>query len=95
VDLVTDDIAGLKRVAKENRWRLSAVKKGFLVQGEDRVGAVHAHFETLAARKIYVVASDAVAAGGGRYGMILWVEPRSYARAAAALGALGGPSPTA
>jgi hypothetical protein len=28
-----------------------------------------------------------VAAGQGRYGMILWVKPRDYARAARALGA--------
>ena len=32
-------------------------------------------------------AADAVAAGRGRYGMILWVKDKDYARAARALGA--------
>jgi hypothetical protein len=87
IDLVTTDMAGLKRVAKKNGWRLSAVKKGFLVQGADRLGAVHRNLAKLAARKVNVVAADAVAAGQGRYGMILWVRPKDYARAARALGA--------
>ncbi len=39
VDLVTDDIRGVQRVAKENGWRLSKVKKGFLVQGTDEIGS--------------------------------------------------------
>jgi hypothetical protein len=87
IDLVTTDMAGLKRVARKSGWRLSAVKKGFLVQGADRLGAVHRNLAKLAARKVNVVAADAVAAGQGRYGMILWVRPKDYARAARALGA--------
>jgi hypothetical protein len=87
IDLVTRNMAGLKRVAKKNGWKLSRVKKGFLVQGADRLGAVHRNLAKLAARKVNVVAADAVAAGQGRYGMILWVRPKDYARAARALGA--------
>jgi hypothetical protein len=87
MDLVTDDVAGLRRVAKQSGWRLSAVKKGFVVQGDDRVGAVHRHLQKLAARRVNVVAADAVAAGKGRYGMILWVKAKDYGRAARALGA--------
>jgi hypothetical protein len=87
IDFVTDDIAGLRRVAKKNGWRLSAVKKGFLVQGDDRVGAVHRHVAKLAAARVGIVAADAVAAGKGRYGMILWVKAKDYARAARVLGA--------
>ena len=87
IDLVTDDLAGLRRVAKKGGWRLSAVKKGFLVQGDDRIGTVHRHLAKLAKAKVSVVAADAVAAGKGRYGMILWVKPKDYVRAARALGA--------
>jgi len=85
LDFVTDDMAGLKRVARKQGWRLSKNKRGFLVQGDDRVGAAHRHFERLAAAKINVVAADAVAAGKGRYGMILWVRPKDFARAAKTL----------
>jgi predicted amino acid-binding ACT domain protein len=55
------------------------------VQGSDRVGAVHADLRRLAEAGINVTAADAVTAGKGRYGMILWVKPRDYARAAKAL----------
>jgi hypothetical protein len=87
LDLVVDDMAALRRVARRSGWRLSKVKKGFLIQGSDKVGAVNRHLQKLADAKINVVAADGVAAGQGRYGMILWVKPRDYARAARALGA--------
>ena len=87
LDLVVDDIGPLRRVARQNGWRLSKVKKGFLIQGTDKVGAVNRHLQKLADAKINVTAADAVAAGQGRYGMILWVKPRDYVRAARALGA--------
>jgi hypothetical protein len=78
-------MTGLKRVARKQGWRLSKNKRGFLVQGDDRVGAAYRHFERLAAAKINVVAADAVAAGKGRYGMILWVRPKDFTRAAKTL----------
>jgi len=80
-------MAGVRRAARKNGWRLSRAKRGFLVQGRDRIGAVHRQLQKLGARKVNVVAADAVAAGRGRYGMILWVRPKDYARAARALGA--------
>ena len=85
IDLVTDDVARLRRVAKEEGWRTSAVKQGFLIQGRDRVGAVQRELAKLARAGVNVTAADAVTAGGGRFGMILWVKPRDTARAARAL----------
>jgi hypothetical protein len=87
LDLVVDDVAPLRRVARRNGWRLSKVKKGFVIQGTDRAGAVHRQLQKLAEARINVTAADAVSAGQGRYGMILWVKPRDYARAARVLGA--------
>ncbi len=87
VDLVTPDLARVRRVAARRGWRLSKTKRAFLVQGDDHVGAVHRHVQKLADRKINVTAADAVSAGKGRWAMILWVKPRDYARAAKALGA--------
>ena len=85
LDLVTDDMPGLRRIARRNAWRLSSVKRAFLVHGADRVGAVHDHMRRLADAGISVTAAAGVSAGKGRYGMILWVKPRDYARAARAL----------
>jgi hypothetical protein len=87
LDLVTDDLAGVKRVARREGWRLSRTKRAFLVQGRDEVGAALAPLAKVAAQKINVIAADAVTAGMGRFGMIFWVAPRHYARAARALGA--------
>jgi hypothetical protein len=87
LDFVTTDVPGLRRMAKRAGWRLSDTKRGFLVQGQDRIGAVQRHLGRLAERRIGVVAADAIAAGKGRYGMILWVRPKDYARAARALNA--------
>ena len=75
---------GLTRL---DRRTLSIVKRGFVVRGDDRVGAVRRHFDRLAAAGINAVANSAVGAGKGRYGMILRVRPKDYARAARALGA--------
>jgi hypothetical protein len=87
LDFVLQDMAALRRVARRHGWRLSVVKKAFVVTGADRPGAVHSHIAKLARARINVVAADAVCAGQGRYGMILWVRPKDYARAARALGA--------
>jgi hypothetical protein len=85
IDLITDDITAVRRAARKEGWRLSAIKKGFLIQGEDKVGAAYRDLKRLADEKISVTAVDGVAAGKGRYGMMLWVKPRDYARATRAL----------
>jgi hypothetical protein len=87
LDFVPQDMAALKRAARRYGWRLGAVKKAFVISGADRLGAVHGHIAKLARARINVVAADAVCAGQGRYGMILWVRPKDYARAARVLGA--------
>ena len=87
IDLVTDDLAALKRVARREGWKLSRDKRAFLVQGRDKVGAALAPLARVAAEKVNVIAADAVSAGIGRFGMIFWVAPRHYARAAKVLGA--------
>ena len=87
VDLIAEDLGAIRRIARKKGWGLSDAKKGFLVQGDDRVGAVHGHLKKLADRRINVTAADAVSAGKGRYAMLLWVKPKEYARAATALGA--------
>ena len=87
VDLVVEDLARVRRVARAEGWRLSATKRAFLVQGTDRVGACHRHLEKLAEARINVTAATGIAAGGDRYGMLFWVKPNDYTRAARILGA--------
>jgi len=85
LDFVVASVAAVRRVARREGWRLGRPKKAFLIQGSDRVGAVHQHLARLAEARINVTAVDAVTAGASRYGMILWVRPGDYARAARAL----------
>jgi hypothetical protein len=85
LDFVTESVGAVRRVARREGWRLSKPKQGFLIQGDDRVGAVHRHLKRLADARVNVTAVDAVTAGKRRYGAILWVKPRDRARAARAL----------
>ncbi len=87
MDFIPENMSAFKKVARQQGWRLSKVKKGFLITGQERLGAVHRHVAKLSDAKINITAADALAAGKGRYGMLLWVRPKQYARAARALGA--------
>ena len=80
------DAAAFRAVAKKNKWKVTGPKRAFLIQGDDRVGAISDLHEKLAAAKINVTAIDAVCAGGGRFAAILWVASRDVGRAAKALG---------
>jgi len=87
VDLVAQNMSAVRKIAGKSGLRLSKIKKGFLVQGTDQVGACHRHLQKLANRKISITAAQALSAGKGRYAMILWVKAKDYNRAAKALGA--------
>ncbi len=87
LDLVADNMAAVRRVADKNSWRLSNTKRAFLIQGTDEIGAVQKSVQKLAKNGINITAVDAVAAGKGRYGMVLWVKPKDYSRAARVLNA--------
>ena len=85
LDFSPADPAAFKVIAKKNKWKLVGPKRGFLIQGEDRVGALADLLVKLADAKINVTATDAVCAGADRYGVILWVKARDVKRAAKAL----------
>ena len=88
IDFVAESPDLLKAAARKAGLQLSPKKTGFLVQGEDRPGAVGDIMGKLAAAGINVTAIDAVCAGEGRYGAILWVKPPDVRKAARALGAV-------
>jgi hypothetical protein len=88
MDFVPADAAAFRRVAKQEKWKVTGPKKAFLIAGDDRgAGVVADLMQKLADANINVTAMDAVVAGRGRYGAILWTDPRSVARAAKVLGA--------
>ncbi|MBM3470090.1 MAG: hypothetical protein FJX73_04770 [Armatimonadetes bacterium] len=81
------DPAAFKAAARKAKWKVVGPKKAFVIEGDDRVGALVEHFQRLAAAKVNVTASDAVSAGAGRFGAIFWVKARDVKRAAKALSA--------
>jgi hypothetical protein len=80
LDLVPENSATLTRAAKKLKLKLSKKKRGFLLQGDDRVGAIAKTLKTLSAARINVTAMDAVATGG-KFAAIFWVKPKNVAKA--------------
>ncbi len=87
LDFVPSDPAAFKAAAKNARWKVVGPKKAFVIEGDDRVGALVYYGTRLADAKINVTAMTAVVAGSGRFGAILWVKARDVKRAAKTLGA--------
>ncbi len=86
-DLVPEDASKFKQAAQAAGFTLTGPKWAFLITGDDRVGAAADHAKKLADAKINVTAVTAIGAGSGRYGMLVWVAPTDYEKAATALGA--------
>jgi hypothetical protein len=89
-DFVPDDAAAFRRAAKKAKWKVTGPKKAFLVQGDDRVGAVSDLIGALAKAKINITALDAVGVHG-RYGAIFWVAAKDLKKATKVVGALNAP----
>jgi hypothetical protein len=88
LDFVPEDVALFRKALTRAKLKVRPKKTGFLVQGKDRRGAVAEVLQKLAQAAINVTAVDAVSAGGGRYGAILWVKPKDVNKAAKALKAV-------
>jgi hypothetical protein len=86
LDFIPEDAAVFRKAMKAAKIKTRPQKFGFLIQGNDRKGAVAQLLQTLADKKINVTAIDAVSAGAGRYAAILWVKPEDVKKAAKVLG---------
>jgi hypothetical protein len=87
VDFVPASSEAFKAAAKAAKWKVVGPKKAFVIEGEDRVGALTDYFARLGAAKINVTAVSASTSGTGRFGAVLWVKPRDVKRAGQVLGA--------
>lgn len=92
IDFIPEDTAVFKAAAKKAGLKLSPKKTGFLIQGDDRPGAIADIVEKLAAANVNITAMDAVSAGAGRYGAIMWVKAPDIRKAAKVLGSLAAPA---
>ena len=89
-DFVPEDTAAFRAAAKKAKWKVKGPKKGFLVTGDDRVGACADLVGRLAAAKINITALDAVSVAG-RYGAIFWVAPKDLKKTMKVVNAMSAP----
>lgn len=87
LDFIPADAAAFKAAAKKAGLDIGAKKTGFIVEGEDRPGAVAALARKLAEAGINITAMQAVRAGENQYGGLFWVKPEDVRKTAKVLGA--------
>lgn len=86
VDVVPEDVTAFKEAAKANKLKIQGPKMCLLVDGEDRPGALADLTDRLRLAKINMIAVTGLSAGQGRFGAILWVNPRDVKKAAKVFG---------
>lgn len=86
VDVVPEDATEFKNVAKAHKIKIQGPKMCLLVEGDDRPGALGDLTDRLRLAKINMIAVTGLAAGQGRFGAILWVNPRDVKKAAKVFG---------
>lgn len=87
LDFIPESPAQLQKAAADAGVDLVGPKNAFLIQGDDRIGALHQYHLKLANAGINVRASNGSCGGTGTFGFVLWVGPEDYEQAAIALGA--------
>jgi hypothetical protein len=85
IDIVPDDTRRFAAAAKKAGLAFSQKRAGFLIQGDDRPGALADSLEVLADAGINVAAVDGLSAGSGRWGAIIWVADKDVRRAGSLL----------
>lgn len=88
LDFIPEDVELFRKALRLAGLRVRPKKTGFIVQGDDRPGAVAEVLKKLADANINVTAMDGVSAGAGRWAAILWVKPQSVNKAAKVLQAI-------
>jgi hypothetical protein len=84
-DFIPEDAVAFKKAMKQAGINAGQKKTLFLIQGEDRVGAMADILDKLGKAGINVTAVDAVTDGAGRFAALLWVQPGDVARSARVL----------
>lgn len=86
LDLVPEDPAAFRAAAKKLGIELSPKKPVFLIEGSERCGVAADLLGALGAAGINAISMQAICAGDGRYGALLWVAPGDMRKARKALG---------
>ena len=83
--LFPESVEQLLRVAAATGLVLTGPQHAFMIQGDDRLGALAEIHDKLAGAQINVYSSNGVADGRGGYGYIVFVRTEDFERASRAL----------
>jgi hypothetical protein len=83
---ITERIEKLKEAAADAGVELQGPKRAFMIQGEDRIGALHDHHLTLANAGINVTSSAGIGSEFGYFAFVVFVDDKDYERASWAFG---------
>jgi hypothetical protein len=86
VEMIPQSSAELKKAAKKAGLKLSAKQTAFFVNGQDHPGVVGDILAKLSGAGINVGAVEAVCAGAGRYGAVIFLPQSDVRKASQALG---------
>jgi hypothetical protein len=84
--LFPEDSGMMQSAAQRAGMRLEGPHPAFLVQGDDKLGALAQIHEDLYEAAVNIYASSGVTDGRGTFGYLIYVRPEDYERAASALG---------
>lgn len=84
--LFPENVAELARAAEKSDLVLDGPRRAFLIQGDDRLGALVDIHQKLCDARINVFASSGVSDGTGGYGYIVHVAPDDFKDAERVLG---------
>jgi hypothetical protein len=85
VDFFPEDPERFEKAMGDLNTALIGPRRAFLLQGDDRPGAIVELHQRLAQAGINAYAANGVSDGRGAFGYILWIRAEEYEKAAAAL----------
>jgi len=85
IDFVPEDPPLLREAAEDAEVPLVGPKGAFLIQGEDKLGALYDYHLKLSNARINVCACNGVVDGTGRFGYVIWVDPADHEETAKVL----------
>jgi hypothetical protein len=88
IDVVPADTRRFRSAVTKAGFAFKPEKSGFLIQGRERAGALADHLQKLGESGINVAGIDALSAGEGRWGAIIWVEASAMRKARQVLGSV-------
>lgn len=86
IELIPESSAGFAKAAKKAGLNVGKKQTAFFINGEDHPGAVAETLAKLAQAGINVGAAQAICAGMGRYGAVIFLPRADVRKAAKALG---------